>query len=54
MGKAFDLTGSYQTLLSRLSLFTLVAASLMLFLPRYRTSPSPHQPAAALSASAGD
>ena len=37
MGKAFDLTGSYQALLSALALSTMVAASLMLFLPRYRS-----------------
>ena len=36
MGKAFDATGSYQRLLSGLSLLTLLAASLMLFLPKYR------------------
>jgi len=35
MGKAFDATGSYQTLLSSLSLLTLAGASLMLFLPKY-------------------
>jgi MFS family permease len=35
MGKAFDVTGSYQTLLSSLSVLTLAGASLMLFLPRY-------------------
>jgi predicted MFS family arabinose efflux permease len=35
MGKAFDATGSYQTLLSSLSLLTLAGASLMLLLPRY-------------------
>jgi hypothetical protein len=36
MGKAFDATRSYQALLTDLSLLTLLAASLMLFLPRYR------------------
>ena len=36
MGRAFDLTGSYQSLLIRLSVFTLVTALLMLFLPRYK------------------
>ena len=36
MGKAFDATGSYQTLLIYLAVFTLAAASLMLLLPRYR------------------
>ena len=35
MGRAFDMTGSYAVLLSRLAGFTLVTASLMLFLPRY-------------------
>ena len=35
MGKAFDATGSYQTLLSILSLLTLLAGSLLLFLPKY-------------------
>jgi cyanate permease len=36
MGKAFDATRSYQTLLFQLALLTLAAAVLMLFLPRYR------------------
>ncbi|MGA2602075.1 MAG: MFS transporter [Bryobacteraceae bacterium] len=40
MGKAFDATRSYQALLTDLSLLTLFAASLMLFLPRYRASQS--------------
>ena len=35
MGKAFDATRSYQTLLSELALLTLAAAALMLLLPRY-------------------
>jgi len=35
MGKAFDATGSYETLLARLALVTLVVATLMLLLPRY-------------------
>lgn len=35
MGKAFDLTRSYQALLSQLALLTLAAAALMLLLPRY-------------------
>jgi MFS family permease len=35
MGKAFDATHSYQTLLSQLALLTLAAGALMLFLPRY-------------------
>jgi MFS family permease len=36
MGRAFDATGSYRSLLMQLALMTLVAASLMLFLPRYK------------------
>jgi MFS family permease len=43
MGKAFDVTGSYESLLVRLALGTLAVAALMLFLPRY------HAPAAAAS-----
>jgi predicted MFS family arabinose efflux permease len=35
MGKAFDMTGSYEALLVRLALGTLAVATLMLFLPRY-------------------
>jgi MFS family permease len=35
MGKAFDATGSYQTLLSSLSILTLAAGALMLLLPKY-------------------
>jgi predicted MFS family arabinose efflux permease len=35
MGKAFDVTGSYQALLVRLALATLAVAALMLFMPRY-------------------
>jgi predicted MFS family arabinose efflux permease len=35
MGKAFDVTGSYETLLVQLAIGTLAVASLMLFLPRY-------------------
>ena len=35
MGKAFDMTGSYEALLVRLSLATLAVAALMLLLPRY-------------------
>jgi len=38
MGKAFDVTGSYQGLLLVLSLVTLGGASLMLFMPRYPDS----------------
>jgi MFS family permease len=39
MGKAFDLTGSYQTLLAVLAVSTMLAAGLMLFLPRYSSTP---------------
>jgi MFS family permease len=39
MGKAFDLTGSYQSLLTQLAFATLAAALLMLFLPRYAALP---------------
>ena len=35
MGKAFDVTGSYEALLAQLALVTLAVAALMLFLPRY-------------------
>ena len=35
MGKAFDVTGSYEALLVRLSAATLAVAALMLLLPRY-------------------
>ena len=35
MGKAFDVTGSYEALLGQLALVTLAVAALMLFLPRY-------------------
>ena len=45
MGKAFDATGSYRALLSALAISTLVAASLMLFLPRYRTLVEPKESA---------
>ena len=37
MGKAFDVTGSYEALLVRLAFVTLAVASLMLFLPAYVT-----------------
>ncbi len=43
MGKAFDLTGSYRTLLVDLALSTLIAAALMLFLPRYSSAASDAQ-----------
>ena len=35
LGRAFDLSGSYATLLTQLSTFTVLAAALMLLLPRY-------------------
>ena len=38
MGRAFDATGSYRALLMQLAGVTLVAASLMLLLPRYKAS----------------
>ncbi len=36
MGRAFDLTGSYETLLARLAVVLLLAGALMLLLPKYR------------------
>jgi len=36
MGRAFDTTGSYETLLTRLALGTVAVAALMLLLPSYR------------------
>ncbi|HEX7363140.1 MAG TPA: MFS transporter [Bryobacteraceae bacterium] len=39
MGKAFDLTGSYQTMLAGLAVSSAVAAALMLMLPRYSSKP---------------
>ena len=47
MGKAFDVTGSYEALLVQLAIATLAVASLMLFLPRY------HAPAAAVAVTVG-
>jgi MFS family permease len=38
MGKAFDVTGSYEALLAQLAFATLAVAMLMLFLPRYALS----------------
>ena len=35
MGRAFDATGSYETLLIRLAMVTLAVASLMFGMPRY-------------------
>jgi MFS family permease len=41
MGKAFDLTGSYERLLFWLAVATLAIAPLMLVLPRYHRTPAP-------------
>ena len=38
MGRAFDMTGSYETLLTRLALATVAVAILMFFLPPYRAT----------------
>jgi predicted MFS family arabinose efflux permease len=38
MGRAFDATGSYSALLVQLAAVTLVAAALLLLLPRYKTT----------------
>jgi predicted MFS family arabinose efflux permease len=38
MGRAFDVTGSYEALLVRLALATVAVASLLLFLPRYASA----------------
>ena len=38
MGKAFDVTGSYEALLTQLAFATLAVAVLMLFPPRYEFS----------------
>lgn len=43
MGKAFDATGSYQILLSSLSVLTLLAGVLMLSLPRYKNVSSQYE-----------
>jgi MFS family permease len=43
MGKAFDATGSYQVLLSSLSVLTLVAGVLMLSLPSYQATASQYK-----------
>ena len=43
MGRAFDLTGSYEKLLLALSVLSLVTALLSLFLPRYRFAPDLHE-----------
>jgi hypothetical protein len=41
MGKAFDLTGSYERLLFWLAIATLVIAPLMFLLPRYQKAAGP-------------
>lgn len=41
MGRAFDATGSYETLLSQLAIGTLAVGGLMLLLPAYRAEPQP-------------
>ncbi len=46
MGRAFDATGSYQTLLSSLALLTLAGASLMLLLPGYSAAQELEEPLA--------
>jgi predicted MFS family arabinose efflux permease len=46
MGRAFDMTGSYGVLLSRLAVLTLATAALMLLLPRYTIEQSLEEPAA--------
>ena len=43
MGRAFDATGSYRTLLAQMAGLTVVAASLMLLLPRYRARLEPDE-----------
>ena len=40
MGRAFDTTGSYETVLTRLAMLTMAAAMFMLLMPRY-DSPLP-------------
>jgi MFS family permease len=37
LGRAFDASGSYEALLTRLAVFTIAVAALMLTLPRYRS-----------------
>jgi MFS family permease len=45
LGRAFDLSGSYEALLTRLAFFTLAVAALMLTLPRYdRRAPAANVP----------
>jgi cyanate permease len=43
MGRAFDVTGSYSALLVQLGAVTLVAATLLLLLPRYKTTFAIHE-----------
>jgi MFS family permease len=43
MGRAFDMTGSYGVLLSRLAVLGLATASLMLLLPRYTSERRPEE-----------
>ena len=50
MGKAFDVTGSYAALLTRLAGLTACAAALMLFMPRYENAPVHGEPAKAAAA----
>ena len=42
MGKAFDATGSYETLLVVLAVFVAGAGTLMLLMPAYQSLPAPH------------
>jgi MFS family permease len=44
LGRAFDLTGSYQTLLVELAFSMLLAAALMAALPRYPTNDATRRP----------
>jgi predicted MFS family arabinose efflux permease len=46
MGRAFDATGSYETLLIRLSILTLAVAGLMFVMPRYAPFDSERNPPA--------
>ncbi len=48
MGRAFDLTGSYEKLLLALSLLSLITALLSLLLPRYKVAPKFLEPIVAL------
>jgi len=41
MGRAFDTTGSYESILVRLAIVMLAAATLMLSMPRYDARPEP-------------